>query len=714
MKTKKIFRLIVLLAFVIGFALFFKYDLHEKLTLDSIKGSQQQFKTFYENSPVQTIGLFASIYIISTALSLPGAAILTLLGGALFGVVTGTIIISFASTIGATLAFLAARFVLRDSVQGRFKKQLTTINEGIEKEGAFYLFTLRLIPLFPFFLINLVMGLTPIRVFTFFWISQLGMVAGTIVYVYAGTQLAAIESLKDIVAPEIIIAFALLGVFPLVAKKIVDVIRLNKVLWKFKKPKSFDFNMVVIGAGSAGLVSAYIASAIKAKVALIEKSQMGGDCLNTGCVPSKALIKTARYLSMARKAEKLGLESKPVNFDFSEVMERVQKVIQTVAPHDSVERYTDLGVDCMNGTAEIIDPYRVSVDGKMITTKNIVVATGAAPFVPPFKGLELTDYKTSDTIWNSRELPEKMIVLGGGPIGCELAQCFARFGAKVSIIEMGSHLLVREDNEVIEFVEKSFNEDGIEILTNHKAKEFIVEDGQKILVCETNGHELKVPFDEVLIALGRRANTKGFGLEKLGVEIARTGTVKVDPFLRSNYPNIFACGDVAGPYQFTHTAAHQAWYAAVNALFSGIKKFKVDYRVIPWCTFTDPEIARVGLNEKDAQEQNIPYEVSEYHLSDLDRAIADSEAEGIVKVLTVPAKDEILGVTIAGANAGELIAEFVLAMRYKLGLNKILGTIHIYPTWSEANKYVAGNWKKAHAPKTLLAYVQRFHRWRRN
>ncbi|MBT4288947.1 MAG: FAD-dependent oxidoreductase, partial [Deltaproteobacteria bacterium] len=453
---------------------------------------------------------------------------------------------------------------------------------------------------------------------------------------------------------------------------------------------------------------------IKAKVALIEKSQMGGDCLNTGCVPSKALIKSARYLSMARKAEKLGLESQPVIFEFSEVMERVQKVIQTVAPHDSVERYTDLGVDCITGTAEIIDPYRVSVDGKMITTKNIVVATGAVPFVPPFKGLELTDYKTSDTIWNLRKLPEKMIVLGGGPIGCELAQCFARFGAKVSIIEMGPHLLVREDNEVIEFVEKSFSEDGIEILTNHKAKKFIVEDDQKILVCETNDQELKIPFDEVLIALGRRANTKGFGLEKLGVEIARTGTVKVDPFLRSNYPNIFACGDVAGPYQFTHTAAHQAWYVAVNALFSGIKKFKVDYRVIPWCTFTDPEIARVGINEKDAQQQNIPHEVTEYQLSDLDRAIADSEAEGIVKVLTVPGKDEILGVTIAGAHAGELIAEFVLAMRYKLGLNKILGTIHIYPTWSEANKYVAGNWKKAHAPKKLLTYIERFHRWRRH
>ena len=714
MKLKKIFRIVILLTFVIGFVLFFKYDLQEKLTLNNIKESQQSFKTYYQNNPVRTIGLYTAIYIVSTALSLPGAVFLTLLGGALFGLVTGTIIISFASTIGATLAFLAARFILKDYVQTRFKKQLKMINEGVEKEGAFYLFTLRLIPLFPFFLINLVMGLTPIKTFAFFWISQLGMFGGTIVYVFAGTRLAAIQSLKDIVGPEIIIAFVLLGIFPLIAKKTVDVIRVNKVLGKYKKPKSFDFNMVVIGAGSAGLVSAYIASTIKAKVALIEMNQMGGDCLNTGCVPSKALIKSARFLSMARKARELGIENSPVTFDFAEVMERIQRVIKTVAPHDSVERYTGLGVDCINGTAEIMDPYRIRVENKVITTKNIIVATGAAPLVPAFKGLEMTDYKTSDTIWNLRKLPEKMIVLGGGPIGCELAQCFARFGAKVSIIEMGSHLLIREDDEMIGFVEKSFTEDGIEILTNHKAKEFRVENGQKILICETSNQEIKIPFNEILIALGRKANTKGFGLENLGVEIERTGTIKVDPFLRSNYPNIFACGDVAGPYQFTHTAGHQAWYASVNALFRGIKKFKVDYRVIPWCTFTDPEIARVGLNEKDAKQQEIPYETTDYQLSDLDRAIVDSEAEGIVKVLTVPGKDEILGVTIAGTHAGELIAEFVLAMRYKLGLNKILSTIHIYPTWSEANKYVAGNWKKAHAPQKILGYVERFHRWRRS
>ncbi|MBC8343130.1 MAG: dihydrolipoyl dehydrogenase [Bacteroidetes bacterium] len=714
MKLKNFFKVIILLIFVIGFVLFFKYDLQEKLTLNNIKESQQSFKDYYNNNPLQTIGIYTTIYVVSTALSLPGAVILTLLGGALFGLVTGTIIISFASTLGATLAFLAARFILKDYVQTRFKNQLKTINEGVKKEGAFYLFTLRLIPLFPFFLINLVMGLTPIKTFTYFWISQLGMFGGTIVYVFAGTRLAAIESLKDIAGPEIIVAFALLGIFPLIAKKTVDVIRVNKILGKFKKPKSFDFNMVVIGAGSAGLVAAYIASAIKAKVALIEKNKMGGDCLNTGCVPSKALIKSARFLSMTRKAQELGIESNTVNFDFAAVMERIQKVIQTVAPHDSVERYTGLGVDCINGAAEIMDPYRIKVEDKVITTRNIIVATGAAPLVPPFKGLELTDYKTSDTIWNLRKLPEKMIVLGGGPIGCELAQCFARFGAKVSIVEMGPQLLIREDDEVIEFVEKSFTEDGIEILTNHKAKEFRVENGQKILICETNDKEIKIPFDEILIALGRKANTKGFGLENLGVEIEKTGTVKVDPFLRSNYPNIFACGDVAGPYQFTHTAGHQAWYASVNALFSGIKKFKVDYRVIPWCTFTDPEIARVGFNEKEAKQQDIAYEVTEYQLSDLDRAIADSEAEGIVKVLTIPGKDGILGVTIAGAHAGELIAEFVLAMRYKLGLNKILSTIHIYPTWSEANKYVAGNWKKAHAPQKLLGYVERFHRWRRS
>lgn len=476
----------------------------------------------------------------------------------------------------------------------------------------------------------------------------------------------------------------------------------------------YDYNIVVIGAGSGGLVASYIAAALKAKVALIENHKMGGDCLNTGCVPSKALLRSAKMLSYAKRAREFGFKSANVEFDFAEVMERVQSVIKQIEPHDSVERYSKLGVECIRGDAKIIDPHRVEVGGKTLTTRNIIVATGARPLVPPITGIDEVEYLTSDTIWNLRELPKKLVVLGGGPIGSEMAQAFARLGSEVTLVEMAPQILIREDEEVIRLVTDKFQQEGIKVLTGHKAKAFTREHGWQVLVCEADGKEVRIPFDQVIVALGRKANVTGFGLEELGVTLNKNGTVAADPFLRTNFPNIYVCGDVTGPYQFTHTAAHQAWYASVNALFSPIKQFKADYSVIPWATFTDPEVARVGLNEKDAKAQNIPYEVTTYGIDDLDRAIADSEAQGFVKVLTAPKKDRILGVTIVGTHAGDLIAEYVLAMKHGLGLNKILGTIHIYPTLAEANKFVAGEWKKAHAPKFALAVLEKFHRWRRN
>ena len=476
----------------------------------------------------------------------------------------------------------------------------------------------------------------------------------------------------------------------------------------------YEYNIIVIGAGSGGLVASYIAAAIKAKVALIEKHKMGGDCLNTGCVPSKALLRSAKMLSYAKRAREFGFRSANVEFDFAEVMERVQSVIKQIEPHDSVERYSKLGVECITGEAKIIDPHRVEVDGKILTTRNIIVATGAGPLVPPIAGIDDVEYLTSDTVWNLRELPKKLVVLGGGPIGSEMAQAFARLGSEVTLVEMAPQILIREDEEVIRLVTDKFQQEGIRVLTNHKAKAFTREHGWQVLVCEADGKEVRIPFDQVIVALGRKANVTGFGLEELGVTLNKNGTVAADPFLRTNFPNIYVCGDVTGPYQFTHTAAHQAWYASVNALFAPIKQFKADYSVIPWATFTDPEVARVGLNEKDAKAQKIPYEVTTYGIDDLDRAIADSEAHGFVKVLTVPQKDKILGVTIVGTHAGDLIAEYVLAIKHELGLNKILSTIHIYPTLAEANKFAAGEWKKAHAPKFALALLEKFHRWRRN
>ncbi len=709
MNYRKILLILTLVVLIFGF---FAFDVAQYLSLDFVKSQQAVVEGYYQAHPLTTAFVFFGLYIAVTALSLPGAVIMTLAGGAIFGLLWGFIIVSFASTIGATLAFLVSRFLLRDTVQSRFGGHLSAINKGVEKEGAFYLFTLRLVPLFPFFIINLLMGLTPIRTSTFYWVSQVGMLAGTLVFVNAGTQLAKIDSLQGILSPGLIFSFVLLGFFPWIAKKIVAIVKGRKALKGYAKPEKFDHNIVVIGGGSAGLVTSYIAAAVKAKVTLIEKHKMGGDCLNTGCVPSKALIRSAKFVAHQKHATALGFKSAHVEFEFADVMERVQRVIKQIEPHDSVERYQSLGVDVIQGAAKITSPYTVEVNGQTLTTKNIVIATGARPFVPPIPGIDNVDYLTSDTIWNLRKQPKRLLVLGGGPIGCELAQAFSRLGSSVIQVQRGERIMEREDPEISERVMQRFIKEGMDVRVNHSAKAFQVEGDRKIVICEYQGQDVEIEFDEVLIALGRAANVTGFGLEELGVTLSDRRTIEVNDFLQTSFPNIYACGDVAGPYQFTHVAAHQAWYAAVNALFSGLKSFKVDYSVIPWATFTEPEVARVGLNELEAKEKGIAYEVTIYDMEDLDRAIADEEAHGVVKVLTVPGKDKILGVTIVGEHAGDLIAEYVAAMRHGIGLNKILGTIHIYPTLAEANKYVAGEWKRAHAPQKLLQWVQRFHSWR--
>ena len=698
-------------------AAFLLLPVEHYLSLEYLKARQDAFSAQVDRHPLLACGGFFLLYVAVTGLSLPGAAILTLAAGAVFGLLWGTVLVSFASSVGATLAFLLSRFLLRDTVQKRFGDALRAVNSGIAKDGPFYLFTLRLVPAFPFFVINLLMGLTPMPVRTFYWVSQLGMLAGTIVYVNAGTQLAQIETLAGILSPGLIASFTLLGVFPLVARKIVDAVKARRVYRRWKRPARFDRNLIVIGAGSAGLVAAYIAAAVRAKVTLVEKHRMGGDCLNTGCVPSKALIRSARFLSHVRRAREFGMRQATADFDFAQVMERVRDVIAKIEPHDSVERYTALGVECIEGEAKIVSPWEVEVQAagstKRLSTRSIVIAAGARPFVPPIPGIEQTGYLTSDTVWTLRALPARLLVLGGGPIGCELAQAFARFGSRVTQVEMLPRLMIREDPEISAMVQQRFATEGIDVRLEHKATQFLADGGEKVLVCEHRGQEVRIGFDAVLVAVGRVANTENYGLEELGIGTTRARTVETNDFLQTIYPNIFACGDVAGPFQFTHTASHQAWYASVNALFGRFRKFRADYSVIPWATFTEPEVARVGLNETEAREKGIGYELTTYGLDDLDRAIADSEAHGVVKVLTVPGKDRILGVTIAGEHAGDLITEFVSAMKNGIGLNKVLATIHIYPTFSEANKYAAGAWKRAHAPERLLQWVQRYHAWMR-
>jgi pyruvate/2-oxoglutarate dehydrogenase complex dihydrolipoamide dehydrogenase (E3) component/uncharacterized membrane protein YdjX (TVP38/TMEM64 family) len=715
MSKKKLVILALLVALIVAF---FAFDLGRFLSLDYIKSRQAEFTALAAEKPLAVGGAFFAIYVAVCALSLPGAAIMTLAAGAIFGLATGTVIVSFASAIGATLALLVSRYILRDSVQSKFGARLADIDKGIEREGAFYLFTLRLVPIFPFFIINLLMGLTKMKAWTFYWVSQIGMLAGTLVYVNAGTQLAKISSLKGILSPGLIGSFVLLGVFPLVAKKIIDAIKARKVYakWAHVKPKSFDRNLVVIGAGAAGLVSSYIAAVVKAKVTLVESHKMGGDCLNYGCVPSKALIKTATLARQIQHSQDYGIAKASAEIHFADVMERIAGIVRTIEPHDSVERYTSLGVDVAIGKAKITSPWHVEItkdDGskQTLSTKSIVIATGAAPFVPPLPGLDDVGYLTSDTLWGLREQPKRLVVLGGGPIGCELAQSFARLGSQVTQIEMLPRIMIREDEEVSAYARKALEADGVTVLTGHKALRCEKKGDVKSIVVESGGKEHSIEFDALLCAVGRSARLKGFGLEELGIAVGKT--VQVNEYLETSFPNILAAGDVAGPYQFTHTASHQAWYASVNALFGFAKKFKADYSVIPWATFIDPEVARVGLNEQEAKEKKIAYEVTRYGIDDLDRAIADSAAHGWVKVLTVPGKDKILGVTIVGVHAGDLLAEYVLAMKHGLGLNKILGTIHTYPTLAEANKYAAGEWKRAHQPVKLLEWVGKFHAWRR-
>ncbi|MDX1958535.1 MAG: FAD-dependent oxidoreductase [Leptospiraceae bacterium] len=715
MKKNKTIKKIGIVTFILlVVASYYYFDLGKFITFENLKMQQKTLTEFTKDNLLYSSLIYLSIYIISVAFSFPGASILTLAGGTIFGLWLGTLLVSFASTIGASLNFLFSRFLLKDYLEKKFPAKIKEINKGIQEDGAFYLFTLRMVPIFPFFLINLLMGLTSFPLWKYFYISQIGMLAGTIVYVNAGTQLANINSIKSIFSLEILISLSLLGVLPIFTKSLVDYIKSQKYLRRYKKPKKFDYNLISIGAGSAGLVTAYIAAAVKSKVALIEKHKMGGDCLNYGCVPSKALISTAKKVKLTKTALEFGLDSASIKFDFSKIMNRVSSVIQKIEPHDSIERYTKLGVECFSGNAKILSPYEVEINGKILTTKNIVLATGAEPLVPPIPGLEKINYLTSENLWDIRNLPKRLVILGGGPIGCELAQAFSRLGSEVTIIEMAPSLLVREDEIVFNLMTKVFESEKIKILTKHKAESVHLDGNKKFIRCKKDDQSVDVEFDEVLVALGRRARTKGFGLEEMEIQINQNGTIQVDEYLRTNYPNIYACGDVVGPYQFTHVAAHQAWYASVNALFSPFKKFKVDYRVIPWTTFTDPEVARVGLSEKDAIAAGLDFEVSHFEMEELDRAIADGETKGFIRVITPKGKDKILGVTIVSANAGELLAEYVLAMKHNLGLNKILGTIHSYPTMSEANKYVAGVWKKANAPQKLLEYVQKFHTWRRN
>jgi pyruvate/2-oxoglutarate dehydrogenase complex dihydrolipoamide dehydrogenase (E3) component/uncharacterized membrane protein YdjX (TVP38/TMEM64 family) len=713
--------LLVLLMLLVG--LFFAFDLGRFISFEALKNGRDELQEAYQVRPLGSIGLYALVYIAVAALALPGAGVLSLAAGAIFGPWIGAPLVLLSASAGATLAFWAVRYIFRDIAKRRLGDRMAVIDEGIRRDGVFYLFSLRLVPVLPFFIINLLMGLTAIKTSTFFWVSLLGMAPGTAIFVNAGTQLGKLTSLSGILTPELIGSLALLAIFPWVARwgleSVRRVRRTNGTAMKGKrqagwpKPRRFDRNLVVIGGGAAGLVASYVAAAARARVTLIEVHKMGGDCLNFGCVPSKALIRSAGFLRQARGSKDLGIGHATVDYDFLEVMARVQRVIKTIEPHDSAERYAKLGVEVIHGNARITSPWMVEVNGKTLTTRAIVIATGSRPVIPALPGLERVRYYTSDTIWSLKERPQRLVVLGGGPIGCELAQAFALLDCQVTQVER-SRLMGREDSDAVALVEAALRADGVRVLTQTDALRCENKaDKQRLIVRHRNGTEEVIPFDAMLCAVGRVSRTEGFGLEELEIPVSSLGTIETDAWMQTNYPSIYACGDAAGPYQFTHFAGHQAWYASVNALFGDVKRFKVDYSVIPWATFTYPEVARAGLSEMEANNRGVKFEVTRYDLTELDRAVTDEAAHGFVKVLTVPGKDRILGVTIVGDHASDLLAEFVLGMKHGLGLKKIFSTIHIYPTWSEANKYAAGQWRREHMPHRLLNWVAKYHAWRR-
>ncbi|MAI40939.1 MAG: dihydrolipoyl dehydrogenase [Gammaproteobacteria bacterium] len=712
MKNKRLLSTVLVFLLVI---LLLVSDLNQYFSLERIQSEQVHIENFVADRPLFAAGIYFIIYVFLAAFAFPGALVITVLGGALFGFWVALALVSFASTIGATLSMLLARFILRDLIQERYRNELKGLNEGIEREGGMYLFALRLVPIIPFFLINLVMGLTKIKVTTFFLVSQIGMLAGTAVYVNAGKQLSQITNLSDVVSLEIVLAFLLVGMIPLLSKKMLELFRVKKAYSNFKKPKTFDSDLIVIGAGSGGLVSALVAATARAKVTLIEKGEMGGDCLNTGCIPSKALIRSARLASDLRRSVVFGFKPMTASFDFVELMERVNRIIGKIEPHDSAERYRSLGVDVHLGIGKLISPWEVLVNDQKISARQIIIATGAEPFVPSIPGIDKVPYLTSKTVWELKKLPERLVVLGGGPIGIELAQTFSRLSSDVTLIEESPLIMNREDSDISAFVRRALELDGVKIFTNHRAVS-IQESGDSYnIVCQSEKkHETVIAFDNLILAVGRKAKVDTLGLEKLNIKMTPRGTIAVDDYLRTTLPNIYAIGDVAGPYQFTHTASHMAWYATVNALFGRFWKSKIDYSVIPWCTFSSPEVARVGLSENEAIQQGIPYDIVKFDVSSLDRAIADDEDRGLVKILTQRGSDKILGVTIVAEHAGEVISEYTLAMKEGIGLKKVMGTIHIYPTFSEMNKYAASQWRKNNTPAWVFNLLEKIHilmRW---
>jgi pyruvate/2-oxoglutarate dehydrogenase complex dihydrolipoamide dehydrogenase (E3) component/uncharacterized membrane protein YdjX (TVP38/TMEM64 family) len=697
------------------FAAYIWFDVATFLNLEYVKIRYQDLELFEAENPFLSASLFFFLYVSVAALSIPGVLLMTLLSGAVFGFFKGFFLTSFASATGATIAFFISRFLLQDWVRSRFSFHFTSFMKSAEKDIDFYLFSLRMIPFFPFFLVNLLMGLTKISWKRFFLISQFGMATSSAVYVNAGAGLAQVASLSDLLSLKLLLSFTLLGIFPLFSRWVVARYKNNRAYRGYSEPGSYDADLIVIGGGAGGLVTSIIAADAQAKVVLIEQDKQGGECLYTGCVPSKSIIRSSKIMSYLRRASEFGIVEVQGRIDFSSVMQRANEIIKKIEPHDSVERYQSLGVNCLKGTAIIKTPFLVQVGNRKITTRTIVVASGSRPRIPVIEGSSEIVYLTSETIWSIDQLPGCFLIIGGGAMGCEFAQAFQNFGSNVIQIESAERLLPKEDEEVSLVIQKRFIEIGIDVLVGHRLLKFKKDGNQKTAVVQrlSDGIILNIAFDQVLYATGRIPNVENFGLEELGVEISPRGGIKVNARLQTNFRNIFAVGDVVGPLQHTNMASHQGFYAALNSVIGGPLQLAADHRVVPYATFTDPEIARVGLCELDAKMAGIAFDVSRYDLTKNDRLLTDGEALGFVNVITAANSDEILGVTIVGHHASEQIAEFVFAMTHRMGLKSLSKVNHIYPTVSESNRLLASSWRRQHIHKnirTILAYFLKIRR----
>ena len=691
----------ILAVLITATACFFYFDLSQYLTLESIKAHSGALHGKVQANPWWAAAVFCAVYAALTALSFPGTVVLTLLAGALFGLLEGTLLVSVASNVGALVAMLISRFMLRDWVQRRFGKQIAGINKGLAREGTFYLVSLRLIPLVPFVLLNPALGLTRINIWTFWWTTQLGMLPGHAIYVNAGEKLVGLRSLSGILSPSIIGTLVLLAVFPILATRLLTFYKARKVYRGWRKPKRFDCNLVVIGGGTGGLATARVAASLKARVSLVERERLGGLAMHDGGVPSKALCHVANR-SQGQHSDEA----------FTEAMAQMRHLAEAARRDISVDQYRRLGVDVIQGEARISSPWTVDVGGRTLTTRAIVIATGSRPQIPSIPGLAAVEPMTSDTLWALSERPERLLILGSGADACEFAQAFQRLGCQVTLASEDERLLSQEDAEVSEMMAKVLTADGIEIWLGLKAQRVETTEGERRLICDDDeGNERSLPFDRVLLMLGQRADVEGLGLSKLRLECGDDGTLEADEYLATRYPNIYAVGSVAGPYGAPHVAEHQGWYAAVNALFGGLKRFVVSDRVTPRAIFTTPEIATVGLNEAEAHALKLEFETTRLDLSTHAGAVIAGAGQGYVKVITEHDTDRILGVTIVGDHASETIAGFVVAMKHKLGMNKLGKTVLVSPTQGEALRQVAEIWQRQHQSARMRAWAERFNRW---